>query len=52
MTAAKALAGALTALVVFIVSQFGLDLPGEVTSALTTLLTFAAVYFVPNKETP
>jgi hypothetical protein len=50
MEYAKAIAGAVTALVVFVVSHYGLELPPEVTVAVETLLTALAVYLVPNKE--
>jgi hypothetical protein len=50
MEYAKAIAGAVTALVVFVVSHYGLDLPPEVTVAVETLLTALVVYLVPNKE--
>jgi hypothetical protein len=50
MTSAKAIAGAITALVVFLVSHFGLDLPPEITAALETLVTAGVVYWIPNKN--
>lgn len=46
------LAGALSAIIVWVLNDFnllpgGIDIPGEVASALTTVLTFATAYFVP-----
>lgn len=43
---AGALAGAVTIIGVWIAGQFGLDVPGEVGSAITTVLTFGASYMV------
>jgi hypothetical protein len=50
LTTAKAIAGAITALAVFIISHVGLELPPEVTAALETLVTAVVVYAIPNKE--
>lgn len=50
MEYAKAIAGAITALVVFVVSHYGLNFPPEVTAAVETLVTALVVYVVPNKE--
>jgi hypothetical protein len=36
--------GAASILVVYLAGQFGLELPAEVASALTTLVSFAAGY--------
>lgn len=47
---AKAIAGAITALIVFVVSEVGLDLPEEVSAALVTLITALIVYVVPNRR--
>jgi hypothetical protein len=52
MKYAKAYAGAATVLISFAVLQFGLELPDEVTGAITTLLTGAIVWWVPNKKGP
>lgn len=49
---AKAIAGALTVIVVFVVGQFGLDLPPEVVTAVGTLLTALVVWAVPNAQEP
>lgn len=43
---AGALAGATTIILVFILGSAGVDLPAEVASAVTTILTFATSYFV------
>jgi hypothetical protein len=50
MKYAKAYAGAATVLISFVVLQLGLELPDEVTGAITTLLTGAIVWWVPNKK--
>jgi hypothetical protein len=52
MKYAKAYAGALTVLVSFLVLQVGLELPDEVTGAITVLLTPVVVALVPNKQEP
>jgi hypothetical protein len=52
MKYAKAYAGAATVLISFAVLQLGLELPDEVTGAITTLLTGAIVWWVPNKKDP
>jgi hypothetical protein len=51
VTTAKAIAGAVTALAVFLIAHLGLEFPVEVTAALETLVTAGVVYLVPNKET-
>ena len=43
-----ALAGALTALIVWVSSLNGLDVPGEAAVAVTTLITFIVGYFVKD----
>jgi hypothetical protein len=43
--AAGGAAGALSILIVFVIGQLGIDLPPEVSSALTVLISFAAGYF-------
>lgn len=50
MKYAKAYAGAVTVVLSYVILQFGLDLPDEVAGAITTLLTGAIVYAVPNKQ--
>lgn len=52
MKYAKAYAAAATVVLSFVVLQFGLQLPDEVTGAITVLLTPAVVAFVPNKKEP
>jgi len=48
---AGALAGALSVVLVWAVKSFGgTDLPGEVASAVTTLLSFGTSYFVSEPE--
>ncbi|WP_157001417.1 hypothetical protein [Agromyces laixinhei] len=42
-------AGAVTILVVWLVSFAGVEVPAEVASAFTVLVTFAAAYFTPRK---
>jgi hypothetical protein len=42
--AAAGVAGALTTVLVFVVGQFGLELPAEVAAAVTALISFAAGY--------
>jgi hypothetical protein len=49
MPTAKALAGAITAIVVYAVAQLGLELPEPIVGALSLVVTGAVVYFVPNK---
>ena len=47
---AGALAGALTVIGGWALREFGgVDLPAEVASAVTTLLTFGVSWFVPNR---
>lgn len=49
---AAALAGALTAVVVWIVTATsGVDVPPEVAAALTTILAVAVAYLVPDRST-
>jgi hypothetical protein len=43
-----ALAGALVVVLIFGVQQFGIVVPPEVAAAVTTLITFAISYLVPN----
>lgn len=46
---ASALAGALSVVVIYIVSLFGQEIPGGVGAAIATVFTFIAGYFV-NEE--
>lgn len=43
--AAGGVAGAISIVLIFIGQQIGLDIPAEVASAFTTILTFGAAYF-------
>lgn len=45
----KTIAAAVVGLVALIVAHFGFSLGGDVQTALVTLITAAAVYFIPNK---
>lgn len=49
---AGAIAGAVTAIIVFVLNAFnilpgGTQIPGEIASAVTTVISFAVSYFVP-----
>lgn len=47
---AGAIAGALTVILIFVVQALtDLEIPAEVASAVTVLLTFAVSYFVPEQ---
>lgn len=46
--AAGGLAGALSVIVVWLLSLAGVDVPGEVASAFTTLIGFGTAYFVKS----
>ncbi len=46
---AGGLAGALSVILVWIISEVGADIPGEVASAITTVLTFVTAWVVPDK---
>jgi putative flippase GtrA len=46
--AAGGLAGALSIIVVWLMSLGGVDVPGEVAAAFTTILGFVTAYFVKN----
>lgn len=43
---AAGLAGAVSIIGVWAASQFGVDVPGEVASAITTVLTFGTGYVI------
>lgn len=49
MPTAKALAGAVTAILVYVAAQVGLELPEPVVAALSLVVTGAVVYLVPNR---
>lgn len=42
-------AGAVTVVLVYVLNKFHLDVPGEVGSALTVILSFVASYFVKER---
>lgn len=44
-------AGAFTIIIVWVAGLLGLDVPPEVASAFTVLITFAVSYFTPAKAT-
>lgn len=46
---AAGVAGALSIVLVYALSEFGIHMPAEVASAITTLLAFGAGYFTKNK---
>jgi hypothetical protein len=46
---AKAIAGAITSIFVFIVGLVGLELPEEIVAALLLLVTGGVVLAIPNK---
>lgn len=43
-TAAAGVAGAITLVCVFILGQFGIEIPADVASAITVIISFAAAY--------
>jgi hypothetical protein len=47
---AKAIAGAITSIIVFVVGLVGLELPEEVVAALLVLVTAGVVWAVPNRS--
>lgn len=47
--AAGGLAGALTIILVWAVAQFGLEVPGEVASAITVIVSFFTSYFTSER---
>lgn len=50
VTGAAAGAAALTTIIFWILTGFGVDAPGEVQGAVTTLLVIIAGWLVPTKE--
>jgi hypothetical protein len=46
---AKAIAGAITSIIVFVVGLIGLELPEEVVAALLVLVTAGVVWAIPNQ---
>lgn len=47
--AAGGLAGGLSMLIIWGIGAAGVEVPAEVAAAITTLITFAVSYFVPEK---
>jgi uncharacterized membrane protein len=43
-TAAAGIAGAVTLVIVFVLGQFGVEIPADVASAITVIIAFAAAY--------
>ena len=43
-TAAAGIAGAVTLVIVFVLGQFGVEIPADVAAAVTTIIAFAAAY--------
>lgn len=43
-TSAAAVAGAVTVLIVFLAAQFGMEIPGDVAAAITTVIAVVAAY--------
>lgn len=52
VTGAAAGAAALTTIIFWILTGFGIDAPGEVQGAVTTLLVVIAGWLVPAKKEP
>lgn len=46
---AGALAGALSVIIVWVVSEAGMDVPAEISSAFTTVLTFVTSWLIPER---
>lgn len=47
---AATLAGSVTTLALFIASQFGVELPGEVAASITTILTVLTGYIAKDRS--
>lgn len=45
-----AIAGALSIVLIWIIGQFEVKVPAEISSALTTLVTFATSYWLSDPE--
>ena len=45
-----AIAGAVSAIAIWIIGQNGIAIPGEIASAITTVLTFGASYIIADSE--
>ena len=52
VTGATAAAAAVTTIVFWILGSFGVDAPGEVQGAVTTLLVIIAGWLVPSQDEP
>lgn len=52
VTGAAAGAAALTTIIFWVLTGFGIDAPGEVQGAVTTLLVIIAGWLVPAKDEP
>ncbi len=48
--ATGALAGAVSVIVVWIISKFGLEVPPEMASAFTTVISAVSMYFAPRSD--
>ncbi len=48
--ATGALAGAVSVIVVWIITQFGVTIPPEIASAFTTVISACSAYFAPRSE--
>ncbi len=46
---ASALAGALSVVLIYVVSLFGVEIPGGVGAAIATVFTFIAGYFISEE---
>lgn len=46
---AVGVSGALTVVLVYVLGEFGVDMPVEVASAITVLISFASGYMTRNK---
>lgn len=48
--AAAGIGGSLTVVLVYVLGQFGVELPSEVVAALTTIVAFLSGYLVKDKR--
>ncbi len=48
--ATGALAGAVSVILVWIITKFGIDVPPEIASAFTTVVSALSSYFAPRSE--
>lgn len=49
-TTAAGIAGAVTLVIVFILSQLGVEIPADVASAITVIIAFAAAYLKSSND--